>query len=116
LSYSDFIVEGLHRLLRWKTTRPKNKLMAFARGAHMDRPVETAEASNRDAAILSRRAGEVAHQLNNLLTVILGYSELVLCNLPPGDPLREMVEEIRTAGDRAASLTGQLLALSRKES
>ena len=60
-------------------------------------------------------AGGVAHDFNNLLTSILGYSDIVLQELGEGHVLREDVEEIRKAGDRAAALTRQLLAFSRKQ-
>jgi PAS domain S-box-containing protein len=64
---------------------------------------------------VGRLAGGVAHDFNNLLTVINGYSDLVLKRLKTPDPLRSYVEEIKTAGERAASLTKQLLAFSRKQ-
>jgi PAS domain S-box-containing protein len=60
-------------------------------------------------------AGGIAHDFNNLLTVITGYSELSLARLPADDRLRRNLEEIKKAGDRAASLTRQLLAFSRKQ-
>ena len=60
-------------------------------------------------------AGGIAHDFNNLLTAITGYSELTLRRLGADDPLRQNIEEIKGAGDRAAALTGQLLAFSRKQ-
>ena len=59
-------------------------------------------------------AGGVAHDFNNLLTVIKSYSEMALETLEPG-ALREDIGEIRDAANRAAALTGQLLAFSRKQ-
>jgi PAS domain S-box-containing protein len=60
-------------------------------------------------------AGGIAHDFNNLLTAITGYSELALRKLQAGDPLRGNIEEIKRAGFRAAGLTRQLLAFSRKQ-
>jgi PAS domain S-box-containing protein len=60
-------------------------------------------------------AGGIAHDFNNILTVIKGRSELALFKLPAGDPLRGDIEEIKWASVRAASLTQQLLAFSRRQ-
>lgn len=60
-------------------------------------------------------AGGIAHDFNNLLTAISGYSQIVLRRLPENDPTRHNVIEIKKASDRAASLTHQLLAFSRKQ-
>jgi PAS domain S-box-containing protein len=64
---------------------------------------------------VGRLAGGIAHDFNNLLTVINGYSEILLNRLAEGSPLRKEVEEIKRAGDSAATLTRQLLAFSRRQ-
>jgi PAS domain S-box-containing protein len=60
-------------------------------------------------------AGGVAHDFNNLLTGILGYCHLMLEEIPAEHPLRPDLHEIQSAGERAASLTRQLLAFSRRQ-
>jgi PAS domain S-box-containing protein len=64
---------------------------------------------------VGRLAGGVAHDFNNLLTVITGRSQLLLRRLGADAALRQELEVIRSAGERAASLTRQLLAFSRKQ-
>jgi two-component system cell cycle sensor histidine kinase/response regulator CckA len=64
---------------------------------------------------VGRLAGGVAHDFNNLLTAILGYCELLLADLAPGDPRLADIGEIQKAGRSAARLIRQLLAFSRRE-
>ena len=64
---------------------------------------------------IGQLAGGIAHDFNNLLTAINGFSDLSLRRLEPEDPLRGNIEEVKKAGERAASLTRQLLAFSRKQ-
>jgi two-component system, cell cycle sensor histidine kinase and response regulator CckA len=64
---------------------------------------------------IGQLAGGVAHDFNNLLQVITGYSEFVLAQLSKVNPMRSNIEEIKNAGEQAASLTRQLLAFSRRQ-
>jgi len=64
---------------------------------------------------IGRLSGGVAHDFNNLLTGFLLYCDLLLAKMPPGDPLRREVEEIRRAGEQGSALTHQILAFTRKQ-
>jgi PAS domain S-box-containing protein len=64
---------------------------------------------------VGRLAGGIAHDFNNLLTVINGTADLALADLRAGDPLCTNLQDIQQAGERAAALTRQLLAFSRKQ-
>jgi signal transduction histidine kinase len=64
---------------------------------------------------IGQLAGGVAHDFNNILSVVLSLASLTASGLREGDPLREDMEEIRKAGERGAALTRQLLAFSRQQ-
>lgn len=64
---------------------------------------------------VGRLAGGVAHDFNNLMTAVIGNADMLLMSLTKDDPLREDVAEIKKAGNRATSLTRQLLAFSRRQ-
>ena len=64
---------------------------------------------------IGQLAGGLAHDFNNLLTIILGYATVLADQFDEGDARREDIEQIRRAGERAAQLTRQLLAFSRKQ-
>ena len=87
---------------RKKTEEEKKKLEAQL---HMAQKMEA----------IGKLAGGVAHDFNNILTVIMGNASLALMEVGKDNTLRQEIEEIRKAGERAASLTRQLLAFSRKQ-
>jgi two-component system, cell cycle sensor histidine kinase and response regulator CckA len=64
---------------------------------------------------VGRLSGGIAHDFNNILGVIIGYGEALQMKIGPEDPFREAVDEIQKAAQRAAALTQQLLAFSRKQ-
>jgi signal transduction histidine kinase len=88
------------------------------RRRHADEALRQSEAQLRQAQkmeMVGRLAGGIAHDFNNVLSVILGYGEMVLRDLRPGEPMRDDVQEILKAGRRAADLTRQLLMFSRQQ-
>ena len=64
---------------------------------------------------IGQLAGGIAHDFNNMLTAILGYCELLTEQIGPDKPIGHDLNEIRSAAERAAALTRQLLAFSRKQ-
>lgn len=74
---------------------------------------ELAQAQRLDS--IGRIAGGIAHDFNNMLNVIGGYTEMALARVRSEDPLRAQLLEVKQAADRAAELTGQLLAFSRRQ-
>ncbi|PIS46914.1 MAG: hypothetical protein COT17_06135 [Elusimicrobia bacterium CG08_land_8_20_14_0_20_51_18] len=77
--------------------------------------VEEQLAQSQKMEAVGQLAGGIAHDLNNILTAVLGYSSLLAAAIPAGDPRRADLDEIVKAGERAAALTRQLLAFSRKQ-
>ncbi|MCE9601705.1 MAG: PAS domain-containing protein [Gemmatimonadetes bacterium] len=75
---------------------------------------ESAEAETRRLESIGRLAGGVAHDFNNLMTAVLGYSELLAASMDSADPRRGDVAEIQRAATRAGELTQQLLAFARR--
>jgi len=75
--------------------------------------VEARIAQMQKLEAIGTLAGGIAHDFNNILMAILGYSGLALSEAPPGSPLREKLQNIYAAGNRAAELTRQILSFSR---
>jgi two-component system, cell cycle sensor histidine kinase and response regulator CckA len=89
--------------------RPCRVVMAFDVTERRRLEERLGQAQRMEA--VGQLAGGIAHDFNNLLMVINGFSELLMARLPPGDQL-EAAQQIRTAGDRAAALTKQLLTFA----
>jgi PAS domain S-box-containing protein len=90
--------------------------VAHILGTAVDRDrAETTLRQSQRLESVGRLAGGVAHDFNNVLTAIFGYADLLAEELPTGSPGREDLREIRTAAERAAGLTRQLLAFSRQQ-
>jgi PAS domain S-box-containing protein len=103
--------------------------VSFIRGGQEERPfiicmvediterkrLETQFFQSQKMETIGRLAGGIAHDFNNLLTVIKGYTQLSLNHIQEGDPCRENIEEIKSAAERAAELTNQLLTFSRRQ-
>jgi two-component system cell cycle sensor histidine kinase/response regulator CckA len=91
------------------------EIQAIARDITERRQLEEQFRQAQKMEAVGRLAGGIAHDFNNLLTIITGYSDLLQTLFNPEDPARGYNDEIRRAGDRAAALTRQLLAFSRKQ-
>ena len=128
--FSRFVVQGSGRR-QFPIVAPGNKRLVvdvaansnFLPGRHLcvlrdvteQRDTERKLRQAQKMEAVGRLAGGVAHDFNNLLGVILGYAELITDQLPASSPLIKRVDEIRKAGNHAASLTRQLLAFSRQQ-
>jgi two-component system, cell cycle sensor histidine kinase and response regulator CckA len=102
------LTEGYLEGVASDITEMKNAEMERARIEKQYRQAQKVEA-------IGRLAGGVAHDMNNLLVPIVGYSELLLTYFDPGDRLHHFVKQISEAGDRCKDLVQQLLAFGRKQ-
>lgn len=102
-----------------RAVRDENGSLLYYEGSLEDitehKMLESQLRQSQKLEAIGRLAGGIAHDFNNLLTAITGYSALSLRTLRKEDPLYHNIEEVKKAGDRAAALTRQLLAFSRKQ-
>ncbi len=89
--------------------------LVLATDVTAEKELEAQLAQSQKMEAVGQLAGGVAHDFNNLLTVINGYAQLLLARLHESDPLRADAASILQAGERAAALTQQLLAFSRRQ-
>jgi PAS domain S-box-containing protein len=108
------LVSGVHGRVRYVIGVSRD-ITALKRAEAEKTKIEDQLRQAQKLESVGRLAAGVAHDFNNLLTVINGFSRLLLRGMEAGDPLREGLEEIHKAGERAAGLTQQLLAFSRKQ-
>ncbi|HEX7020016.1 MAG TPA: PAS domain S-box protein [Gemmatimonadaceae bacterium] len=90
-------------------------VVAMARDITQDKLLRRQLQQAQKMEAVGQLAGGIAHDFNNLLTAIRGYSEMALADIPADNPARDDVREVIASTDRAASLTHQLLAFSRKQ-
>lgn len=111
---AEFPIDDCGAPIRDRSGRLTGAVLVFRDVTEAKRLEDLLRQSQKMEAI-GRLAGGVAHDFNNLLTVIQGYSTLVADSLQPDHPSRPFAEEVYRAAEKAAALTAQLLAFSRKQ-
>ena len=113
--------KGEERLIAWNNTVPRDAqgrptgTLSIGEDITERQRLEQQLRQAQKMEAIGRLAGGVAHDFNNVLTAIFGYTDLMSEDLPPDSPLQPDVAEVRKAAQRAAGLTRQLLAFSRQQ-
>ena len=111
---SERVIRQFGEVVNSRATR-KRRILGTAQDITEYRHLEEKFQRAQKLEAIGQLAGGVAHDFNNLLVVIKGYTEMILSDLPSRDPLTAPLQEISGAADRAAGLTRQLLAFSRRQ-
>ncbi|MEM9158016.1 MAG: ATP-binding protein [Verrucomicrobiota bacterium] len=112
--------EGSEFIMSWKifpvyeSSDKVSNYVVIQRDVSQIRRLEQDLFQSQKMEAIGRLAGGVAHDFNNILAVILSFSDLILDKTPDGDPNRKYLTEVRKAAERAADLTQQLLSFSRR--
>ncbi|MGD0970293.1 MAG: FIST N-terminal domain-containing protein [Desulfobaccales bacterium] len=93
----------------------RKAILGFFIDVHERVKLEEQLLQSQKMEVVGRLAGGVAHDFNNILTAIMGYNEIVMMSFREEDPIFRHLEGIRKSAERAAALTRQLLAFSRKQ-
>jgi PAS domain S-box-containing protein len=109
--------DGMHRVLSWRATIDPvtSDIYAVARDITDQRAAETQLLHAQKMEAIGQLAGGVAHDFNNLMQAVLAHAELGMTRISPSSRVAENLREIEGAGRRAADLTKQLLAFSRRQ-
>lgn len=107
-------MESQGSVIKGKQGQP-DRVLVVSRDITERLSLETKLRQSQKMEAIGRLAGGIAHDFNNLMQAIIGYSNLLLQRLPPSNTSRETIQQIEKSAERAAALTSQLLAFSRKQ-
>ncbi|WP_051185110.1 PAS domain S-box protein [Desulfatiglans anilini] len=107
--------DGAYRFIEWRSVPHGKWIYSNARDITDRMQLEEQLRQSQKLESVGRLAGGVAHDFNNILSVIVGYGDMVLHNLGPEHPQYNLIKAIYEAGVRGSALTRQLLAFSRKQ-